>query len=126
MRGYRSAINVTIKSASGRDWSDDLHLSLLVRQFEIQYPRKQSVALPWDLTMVLVFLCHKSYELLADAVRRYLVLKTVLSLWHLGVGGASSLHSCSMSHTRESRRRLRVCAFTWYRFFGQGRRDPES
>lgn len=77
VKGYRTAICTTIRTATGRDLTGDHILHDLIEAFSIERPRDQHPLPTFDLALVLRRLLREPFEPMATAQVKFLAWKTL-------------------------------------------------
>ena len=95
IKGYRSALAHTWRSAALQDPSTDTIIAKLIKSFEIQRPPVRQVAPPWNLSVVLNYLMGPPFEPLSASSWRNLTFKTVFLIAFATAARRSELHAMS-------------------------------
>ena len=101
IKGYRSALG-QVFYYRGIDISNSPEISCLIKNFEQELPKTNSLVPKWDLNLVLHSLLGKPYEPLSLATMQNLSLKTVFLLALASAKRISEIHGLShvVSHTK--------------------------
>ena len=81
IKGYHSAISLTISSSCSRtEFTDSYELGSLIRSFQIERPPQRKLAPQWNLSLVLQALLKPPFEPIQASDLKSLTLKTVFLL----------------------------------------------
>jgi hypothetical protein len=95
VRGYRSAISLTIRQLGGRSFSDDPLLHDVVRGLALQQVSTRRAVPAWDLFLVLNVLKSAPFEPLSDITFKALSFKTAFLLALATARRRSEIHGLS-------------------------------
>lgn len=121
IKGYKSAISRTISISGGPDFSNNEHLSLLARNFDLERPRQKRLVPQWDLSLVLSALKLSPFEPISEADLKFVAYKCCFLIALASGRRRSEIHALSVSESclRFSRDESSVTLLTDPSFLGK-------